>query len=118
MKRTQIQLDERTYQALRRAAHDQGRSMSAVARDAIARDLNVTLVKRRLTLEDFTSIGAGASDDGDLAPVSVRHDEALAEIYYEDIRLGQEGYRKLLEREAAAKGSASTGATADKSADK
>lgn len=110
MKRTQIQLDDRTYQALRRAAHDQGRSMSSVAREAIARGLDVAPEKRRLTMRDFESmIGMGASDDGDLAPVSVNHDEALAEALYEDIRRGQEEYRRqeeLRKRNPASVGSA------------
>lgn len=78
MRRTQIQLDERTYGALRRVARERGQSMSEVAREVIARGLPKPVRKRRLTLKDFTSIGAGASDDGPLAPVSVRHDEALA----------------------------------------
>lgn len=87
MRRTQIELDERTYRALRRVALERGRSMSAVAREVIARGLPKPGSKRRLTLQDFESmIGAGESDQGALAPVSVRHDEALAEIFFDDLQ--------------------------------
>ncbi|MBI2321382.1 MAG: ribbon-helix-helix protein, CopG family [Chloroflexi bacterium] len=41
MKRTQIQLDEPTYERLRRRAFEQGRSMSAVARDILAGRLSM-----------------------------------------------------------------------------
>ena len=34
---------------------------------------------RKLMMKDFPWVGAGASEQGDLAPVSENHDEALAE---------------------------------------
>lgn len=87
MKRTQIQLDEPTYERLRHRAFEQGRSMSAVARDILSEALGVHRPPRRLTLADFPWIGMGASDDSDLAPVSERHDEALERIWAEELGL-------------------------------
>lgn len=99
MKRTQIQLDEPTYQALRKAAYERGQSLSAVAREAIARGLESATTRRPLRMEDFADmIGAGASDDDDLAPVSVRHDEALEKILWEDIQRGKAAYRRWEKR--------------------
>lgn len=79
MRRAQIQLDERTYETLRRQAYERGCSISALVRNALARSLAPRASKRRPTISAFTFIGAGSSRQGRLAPVSERHDEALAE---------------------------------------
>lgn len=79
MRRTQIQLDERTYKALRRRAYERGCSISAIVREILTRSLGGRRPQKRLTLKDFPFIGAGRSDQGKLSPVSERHDEALAE---------------------------------------
>lgn len=79
MKRAQIQLDERTYETLRRQAYERGCSISAVVRSALVRSLEPPAPKRRLTIKGFTFVGAGRSRQGRFAPVSERHDEALAE---------------------------------------
>ena len=80
MKRTQVQLDDRTYEALRRCAYEQGRSMSAVVRETLAEALGTARPRqKRLRLKDFRFVWAGRSRQGKLAPVSERHDEALAE---------------------------------------
>ncbi|MBI4201446.1 MAG: CopG family transcriptional regulator [Chloroflexi bacterium] len=78
MKRTQVQLDEATYQLLRRKAFERGLSMAALLREALHEYLGLGLPKHRL-LEEFHFIGSGQSEQGNLAPVSERHDEALAE---------------------------------------
>lgn len=78
MKRTQIQFDERTYEALRRRAFEKGCSISALVREFMARSLGTSTAKRQPTIRDFTFIGAGRSRQGRLSPVSERHDEALA----------------------------------------
>ena len=70
MKRTQLQLDESTYQALRERAYKEGRSISAVAREILSRSLGRGPAKRRLGEKDFPFVGAGASRRGALAPVS------------------------------------------------
>lgn len=77
MKRTQIQLDERTYETLRRRAFEKGCSISALVRELLAHALGTGRVRGRPTMKDFTFIGAGRSRQGRLSPVSERHDEAL-----------------------------------------
>lgn len=78
MKRTQIQLDEATYELLRRKAFDRGISMAALLRDMLREHLGSPPMHRR-RLEDFRFVGFARSEQGELAPVSERHDEALAE---------------------------------------
>jgi plasmid stability protein len=78
MKRTQIQLDESTYQALRRRAYEEQCSISALARRILSRAL-APATRRKATAGRFSFVGAGRSRQGQLAPVSERHDEALAE---------------------------------------
>lgn len=77
MKRTQVQLDEATYELLRQKAFERGVSMSALLREVLREHLGARPTPRRI--EDFSFIGSGRSEQGDLAPVSERHDEALAE---------------------------------------
>jgi plasmid stability protein len=79
MKRTQIQLDERTYEKLRRRAFEKGCSVSSYVREVLAYALGTARAKQRLSIGDFKFVGAGRSQQGRLAPVSERHDEALAE---------------------------------------
>jgi hypothetical protein len=79
VKRTQIQLDDETYAAVRRKAYEEQRSISSVVRDALREKLGTMKRRKRLTLASFPFIGAGNTRQGKLAPVSERHDEALAE---------------------------------------
>ena len=92
MRRTQIQLDEPTYQLLRRRAFEQGVSMASLLREAVGQYLAPK--QKQWRVEDFTFIGAGHSDDGDLAPVSERHDEALAEDLYRELEEKGREYRE------------------------
>ena len=80
MRRTQIQLDDATYESTRGRAFSEGKSMAAVIREALAQYL-VPTAKRPLTIEDFTFIGSGRSKPSDPRPLSERHDEALAEDF-------------------------------------
>lgn len=80
MKRTQLQLDEPTYESLRRRAFQRGISMAALIRELLQEKLGTT-PSRRLSLEDFPFIGSGRSEPGNLDPISERHDEALAEDF-------------------------------------
>jgi hypothetical protein len=82
MKRTLIQFDEDTYNKLRHRAFEQKRSISSVARELVAKGLQTSKRKKRTRIEQFSFIGSGSSKQGRLAPVSERHDEALAEIYW------------------------------------
>ena len=77
MKRTQVQLDEATYRALKSNAFERGISMSALLRELLRERLNPAPLPRRL--EMFQFIGSGRSEQGSLAPISERHDEVLAE---------------------------------------
>ena len=86
MKRTQIQLDERTHEALRRRAFQQGSSISSLVRELLASSLGTTGPKRRASIRDFSFIGAGRSRQGRLSPISERHDEALEDVLIEEHR--------------------------------
>jgi hypothetical protein len=79
VKRTQIQLDEGTYEVLRRKAFERGCSISSFVREILAYSLGTGAAKQKRTLQEFRFIGIGTSRQGRLAPVSERHDEALAE---------------------------------------
>ena len=81
MKRTQIQLDEATYAAVRRKAFEQGRSMASVVRETLAEALGTAGKSRhrKLTIEDFTFIGMGRDPHPPRdVPVSVDHDKWYA----------------------------------------
>ncbi|MBI2917110.1 MAG: ribbon-helix-helix protein, CopG family [Chloroflexi bacterium] len=78
MKRTQVQLDDATFEMLRRKAFDRGISMAGLVRDALHEYLGLRVTKLR-RIQQFQFIGSGRSEQGDLAPVSECHDEALAE---------------------------------------
>lgn len=81
MKRALIQFDEETYLKLRQTAFDAKKSISAVVRDMVDKGLASGKRKKYRSVRDFSFIGAGNSDHGRLAPVSERHDDALAAIY-------------------------------------
>jgi plasmid stability protein len=81
MRRTQVQLDEDTYQRLRRRAYQRGLSISAVAREILGRSLGTRSTRRRAALDDFPFIASGRSEDGETARVSEQHDEALVEAF-------------------------------------
>ena len=80
MKRTQIQLDEAIYHLAKNRAYSEGRSMSALIRDAVAEYLvEPKESKRKLTISDFSFIGSGRSDPSDPRSLSVHHDEVWDE---------------------------------------
>jgi len=83
MKRTQIQLEDETYQLLRRQAFEHGKSISAVVREILEEKLRAP--NRRFRVEDLTFIGAGESELSRWDPISENHDEALAEDLYNEI---------------------------------
>lgn len=78
MTRTQLQLDDDTYEALRRRAYQERKSLSAVARELLREGLGFSKPTESQGLEEFTFIGAGNSGRSD---ISVNHDEALAEDF-------------------------------------
>ena len=75
MTRTQIQLDEPTREALRRRAFDEGKSISAVAREILVKALGPRPRKRKGPRYDFASISGIIKDDP--ANVSENHDAFL-----------------------------------------
>ena len=86
MKRTLIQFDEDTYHKVRHRAFEKKQSISAVVRELVSKGLGNGKRKKYTRIEDFKSVGSGSSKPGRLAPVSERHDEALAEVYGDFIK--------------------------------
>jgi plasmid stability protein len=73
MVRTQVQLDNQTYETLRHIAHRRHASMSAVVREILHAHL---AIPEGQTQPLLSFIAAGASGHRD---TSLRHDEILAE---------------------------------------
>ena len=92
MRRVEIRLEEATYTLARQRAAAEGISFAAFVRKAIERQLapqgqqaNPRHTRpensKPVTIKEFSFIGMGRSDQGDLSPLSERHDEALAEDF-------------------------------------
>lgn len=92
MRRVEIRLEEATYALARQRASAEGISFAAFVRRAVERQLAPQ--GRQATVQNpspensqpvatkgFSFIGMGRSDQGNLSPVSERHDEALAEDF-------------------------------------
>lgn len=75
MRRTQLQLDDDIYDLLRQEAFNEGISISELVRRIIRRHMEAG--DRVAQAQSLSFVGMGESDQGDLAPVSERHDEAL-----------------------------------------
>ena len=80
MKRTQLQLDDVTYQKLRGKAFQEGVSMAHVIREAVAEYLTEA-PRQHAPLERYSFIASGRSSGSSAQPISERHDEALAEDF-------------------------------------
>lgn len=78
MRRTQIQLDEVSYQVLKVAAFERDVSISALVREMVQERLGLGKAGAK-GVKDFGFIGAGQGKKTKVWPVSERHDEALAE---------------------------------------
>ncbi len=76
MRRLQIQIDEATYEALRRRAFERRQSLAATVRELLLQMLGRTRPARR-NLRRFTFVGAFASGRSDRA--SEEHDAVLGE---------------------------------------
>ena len=77
MKRTQVQLDDATYDMVRRRAFEDRRSMSAVIRETLAAAF-ATERKVAVRVGDLGFVGAGRSRQSPGEPVSEHHDDAFA----------------------------------------
>ncbi len=75
MRRTQVQLDNDIYELLRQEAFNEGVSISELVRRIIRRYMEAG--DRTAQAASLSFVGMGESVQGDLAPVSERHDEAL-----------------------------------------
>ncbi len=96
MRRTQIQLDEATYELLRQRAHERRVSVARVVREAVAQYLTGA-PKRRLTLADFKWIGMGSADPEPGRSVAEDHDAEWGDVVYEEIREKADELRRLEE---------------------
>lgn len=77
MRRIQIQLDEPTYEVLRRRAFARRRSLAATVRELLHQSLLPRRPSRRLRVQDFSFVGAASVKDP--YTVSEEHDRALTE---------------------------------------
>ena len=78
MTRTQLQIDDDTYEALRLRAYKERKSMSAVVRELLREGLGLENRSTDLQGVQFSFVSSGASGRKD---ISVRHDDALAEDF-------------------------------------
>lgn len=78
MRRTQIQLDEKTHELVRAEAFRRGVSIAALVREALDEHLGLQPVPR-WRIEDFKSVASGRSEPSPFDPISENHDAALAE---------------------------------------
>jgi hypothetical protein len=79
MKRMLVQLEEDTYRKLRERAFREQRSISSVLRELVANGLESAAGRKRAKrIGQFVSVRAGRSKQGRSAPVSEKHDAALA----------------------------------------
>ena len=82
MVRTQVQLTEKQYKALRKVAAKEGISMAEVIRRALDRVVEVESLPDREEIRR-RAIAAIGSCHSDVSDLSTRHDDYLAEIYSE-----------------------------------
>ena len=78
MIRTQIQLDESTWEKLRQIAFQRKSSIAAVVREMIKAQVSPKR-KTKLRIEDFTFIGSGRSRGKGAGTIAERHDEEVAD---------------------------------------
>ncbi len=78
MKRVYVSVGEELYARILEEARARGTSVSALIREILSENLCARASSR--PRQRFSFIGAGESRQGDLAPVSERHDEALSSI--------------------------------------
>lgn len=78
MIRTQLQIDNDIYEALRLKAHQERKSMSALAREILRESLAPGVSGYKTKSKKLSFINSGVSGRTD---ISVHHDEALAEDF-------------------------------------
>jgi len=73
--RISIQIDDRTYAALRKQAFEEKRSMASIVRECLEK----SVARPPLTMKDFPWLGASRSKQGKKESVGRDHDDALAD---------------------------------------
>ncbi len=83
MKRALIQFDQETYRRLRQQAFRQERSISSLVREIVAHGLegHAGGPQKPTRASQLLSVGAGRSKPDRLAPISEKHDAALAAAF-------------------------------------
>ena len=76
MRRIPIQIDDQTYDWLRKRAFDEKRSIASIVRECLEEKSSA---RPKWTIADFKFVGAGSSKDENPRHVSKNHDEAYAE---------------------------------------
>ncbi len=75
MRRIPIQLDDKTYRALKSRAFAEGRSIASIVREGVAKLIGTS----RRTIDDFAFVGFGEAAGDRARRVSENHDAALAD---------------------------------------
>ena len=81
MKRAQIQIDEELYELLRHRAFREKKSIAGVIREILKKGVSQENELPSPSIDSFTFIGMGRSEQDQLKPVSEHHDEALTEVF-------------------------------------
>lgn len=82
MKRTQVQLEDEAFEALRQKAFTTGRSLAAVVREAVNQYLGrAPAKKRKLRFEDLTWLRSGRSEGSGPGDIGERHDDYLPDAF-------------------------------------
>ncbi|OHA65659.1 MAG: hypothetical protein A3D64_01695 [Candidatus Wildermuthbacteria bacterium RIFCSPHIGHO2_02_FULL_49_9] len=79
MKRTQIQLEELVWEALRARSFQERRSIAEIIREMVRSQMEKRKARKPYSIRDFSFIGAGASRGKGAGAVSERHDEEFAD---------------------------------------
>ena len=79
MKRTQIQLEESTWQVLRERAFREKSSIAALIRQILQAQPSQSKRRHKLRMKDFSFVGSGTSKGKRAGTISERHDEEFAD---------------------------------------
>lgn len=80
MKRTQIQLDERTFERMRERAFRERISIAEVIRRLLT-EQTIEIPHTRPHVTPFSFVGSGRSRGRGAGNIAVRHDEELTDAY-------------------------------------
>jgi plasmid stability protein len=84
MKRTQIQLDEETYEALRLRAFQEKQSFASIVRSSLREQILAAPRKVKRPLRTFSFIASGRSQGKGSGKISENHDSELARAINHD----------------------------------